>query len=119
MNNRRIQQTLRKLIAHIDHTLEYCDGLDFDGFMADRMRQEACVFNLLQIGELSRNGLEEAFIAAHPEVPWRQMYGMRNRIAHDYEGILMRIIWETISLDFGPLRDTLKTILSTLEEPLP
>ena len=64
MNNRRIQQTLLKLIAHIDHTLEYCDGLDFDGFMADRMRQEACVFNLLQIGELSRNGLDEAFIAA-------------------------------------------------------
>ena len=47
------------------------------------------------------------------------MYGMRNRIAHDYEGIRMRIIWETISQDFGPLRDTLKTILSALEEPLP
>ena len=77
------------------------------------------MFNLLQIGELSRNGLDEAFITAHPEVPWRQMYGMRNRIAHDYEGIRMRIIWETISQDFGPLRDTLKTILSALEEPLP
>ena len=66
MSNKRIAQTLKKIIAHIDHTLEYCQGLDFDGFMANRMLQEACVFNILQIGELARNGLDEAFTAAHP-----------------------------------------------------
>lgn len=56
MSNERDKQVLRKLITHIDHTLEYCEGLDFDTFMKNRMLQEACVFNVLQIGELARNG---------------------------------------------------------------
>lgn len=115
MSNNRIIQTLRKLIAHIDHTLEYCEGLDFDRFMENRMLQEACVFNILQIGELSRNGLDEAFCTAHPEIPWRQMYGLRNRIAHDYEGIRMKIVWETIEHDFPPLKTALSKILESMQ----
>ena len=49
MSNNREVQALRKLISHIDHTLEYCSGQDFDAFMNNRMLQEACVFNVLQI----------------------------------------------------------------------
>lgn len=115
MSSRRNATVLRKIIGHIEHTLEYCEGLDFDGFMGNRMLQEACVFNALQIGELARNGLDDAFTEAHPEIPWRQMYGLRNRIAHDYEGIQMRIVWETITQDFGPLRDVLRQILAELD----
>ncbi len=114
MNNKRIAQTLKKIIAHIDHTLEYSRGLDFDAFMKNRMLQEACVFNILQIGELARNGLDDAFTAAHPQIPWRQMYGLRNRIAHDYEGIRMQIVWETITQDFEPLEAALSEILKTI-----
>ncbi|MBQ8953389.1 MAG: DUF86 domain-containing protein [Clostridia bacterium] len=93
--------------------MEYCDGCDFEAFMANRMLQEACVFNILQIGELAKNGLDESFTNAHADIPWRQMYGLRNRIAHDYEGIQMRIVWETISNDFPALRRALEAILDT------
>ena len=110
MSDKRNAQALRKIIGHIEHTLEYCEGLDFDAFMGNRMLQEACVFNALQIGELARNGLDAVFTDAHPEIPWRQMYGLRNRIAHDYEGIQMKIVWETITQDFGPLLDALRAI---------
>lgn len=115
MSNRRNAQALGKIIGHIDHTLEYCAGQDFEGFMSNRMLQEACVFNVLQIGELARNGLDEEITAAHPEVPWRQMYGLRNRIVHDYEGIHMKIVWETITRDFKPLRDMLFDILNQIK----
>ena len=57
---------------------------------------------------------QEAFAALHPEVPWRQMYGLRNRIAHDYEGIRMQIVWETITQDFAPLKAMLTEILDKL-----
>ena len=115
MSGNKTVQVLRKIIAHIEHTIEYCAGQDFDSFMADRMRQEACVFNVLQIGELARNGLDESFVSSHPNIPWKQMYGLRNRIAHDYEGIQMKIIWETITKDFAPLRDALQGILETIQ----
>lgn len=115
MSNNRDRHVLRKLINHIDHTLEYCEGVDFDVFMNNRMLQEACVFNVLQIGELSHNALSVDFKDAHPDIPWRQLYGLRNRIVHDYEGVRLKIVWDTITRDFKPLRDQLWTILDTLE----
>lgn len=115
MSNNRDRHILRKLINHIDHTLEYCEGVDFDAFVNNRMLQEACVFNVLQIGEFSRNALNDDFKDAHPEIPWRQMYGLRNRIVHDYEGVRLKIVWDTITQDFKPVRDQLQTILDILE----
>ncbi len=78
MSNDKSRRILEKIVAHIDHTLEYCQGQTFASFMDNRMLQEACIFNLLQIGELSKLGLDAGFIASYPHIPWRQMYGMRN-----------------------------------------
>ena len=112
MSSEKSRQILRKIITHIDHTLEYCQGESFESFMNNRMLQEACIFNLLQIGELSKLGLDEGFTRQYPDIPWHQMYGMRNRLVHDYEGVRLRIVWETISKDFGPLKATLESILN-------
>ena len=92
MNGNKDRQVLAKIIAHIDHTLEYCAGQSFDSFMENRMLQEACIFNVLQIGELSKVGLSDAFTSQYPQIPWKQMYGMRNRLVHDYEGIRLKVI---------------------------
>ena len=80
--------------------------------MDNRMLQEACIFNLLQIGELSKLGLDAGFMTSYPHLPWRQMYGMRNRLVHDYEGIRLQIVWETISTDFPSLKASLEAILA-------
>ena len=80
--------------------------------MDNRMLQEACIFNLFQIGELSKLGLDAGFMTSYPHIPWRQMYGMRNRLVHDYEGIRLQIVWETISADFPSLKASLEAILA-------
>ena len=71
---------------------------------------EACVFNRGQLGELCRI-VDDAFAAAHPEIPWREMYGLRNRIVHDYEGVNLRLVWEIISEDIPALKDTLEKLV--------
>ena len=80
--------------------------------MNNRMLPEACISNLLQIGELSKLGLDAGFMTSYPHIPWRQMYGMRNRLVHDYEGIRLQIVWETISTDFLSLKASLEAILA-------
>ena len=112
MSSEKSRQILQKIITHIDHTLEYCQGETFESFMNNRMLQEACIFNILQIGELSKLGLDEGFTRQYPDIPCHQMYGMRNRLVHDYEGVRLRIVWETISKGFGPLKATLESILN-------
>lgn len=56
--------------------------------------------NLMIIGEASTKLLQECseFTEKYPELPWRSMKGMRNRIAHGYFVIDMEIVWETVQI---------------------
>ena len=65
---------------------------------------------LSQLGELCR-AVDDDFSQAHPEIPWKEMYGLRNRIVHDYEGVNLKLVWEIISEDIPKLRDTLCNLL--------
>ena len=74
------------------------------------MRVEATVFNLMQIGELSKSSLSEGAKSAIQTVPWHQIYGMRNRIVHGYDGVDMRIVWDTVAEDIPKLHRELTLI---------
>ena len=100
---------VEKLIAYTDKILAYCEGANYESFAADSKLVEACVFNLSQMGELA-NRIDDDFALAHAEIPWRLLYGLRNRIVHDYEGVNMQLIWEIIRDDLIPLRDALTRI---------
>lgn len=75
------------------------------------MRVEACVFNLMQIGELAKTDLSDKVKADITNIPWKQIYGMRNRIVHGCEGVEMSIVWDTISCDLSVLKDELEEYL--------
>lgn len=100
---------VEKLIAYTDKILAYCDGMDYESFSADAKLVEACVFNLSQMGGLA-NRVDDAFAAEHSEIPWRYIYGLRNRIVHDYEGVNLQLIWEIIDGDLKDLRQALSKI---------
>ena len=103
MSGNKYEQISRKIAEHVRHTLEYCNDVSHDEFMNNRMLQEACIFNVLQVGELAARAIEYGLDQEHPEIMWRQMRGMRNRIVHDYEGVRLEIVWDTINNDFPEL----------------
>lgn len=98
-----------KMIVLIKKLQRYVENTDYDSFSSNDMLVEACVFNLGQLGETA-NKIDEDFEEAHPEIPWRQIYGLRNRIIHDYEGINLNLIWEIITDDLPGLLDQLENI---------
>ena len=100
---------VQKLIVYAGKIIGYCEGVDYEQFSADSKLVEACVFNLSQMGELA-NKVDAAFADAHPEIPWRYIYGLRNRIVHDYEGVNLLLIWEIIHDDLPELREQLLRI---------
>ncbi len=104
---------VEKLIAYVEKILRYCENVPYEAFVLDSKLVEACVFNLSQMGELA-NRVDEAFATAHPEVPWRSIYGLRNRIVHDYDGVNLQLIWEIIHDDLELLRQTLLQIRSSV-----
>ena len=97
---------VQKLLAYTDKVLAYCAGLTYEQFCADSKLVEACVFNLSQMGELA-NKIAPDFAERHSDIPWRSLYGLRNRIVHDYEGVNLQLIWEIISGSLPALRNEL------------
>lgn len=98
-----------KMVHYANKICEYCKGVSYEDFRANDMLIEACVFNLGQIGELTSK-LGEGFKQENPQVAWEQIYGLRNRIVHDYEGVNLRLIWEIISDDMPELQRELSGI---------
>jgi uncharacterized protein with HEPN domain len=102
-----------KIIAHIDKISAYAGALEKNEFLADSKLVEACVFNLLQMGELAWR-LADEFRNAHPEIPWIKIRGLRHRIVHDYEGVDLEIIWDIVNIDLEPLRGQLALLHKSL-----
>lgn len=101
-----------KMIGYCEKLIRYCEGYSYESFSRDTKLVEACVFNLSQIGELC-HALDDDFAAAHPDVPWPEMYGLRNRIVHDYEGVNLTLVWEIISGDVPQLKKQLQDLMRT------
>lgn len=101
---------VKKMIAHSQKLMDYCAGYTYETFISDMRTVEACVFNLSQIGELCRI-VDDSFSREHPEIPWREIYGLRNRIVHDYDGVNLQLVWQIISEDIPSLMASLKKIL--------
>ena len=105
------RRVLQKLQVHTESILRYCQECrSLEEFESDSMRVEATVFNLMQIGELSKTSLSDAAKDSIPSIPWKQIYGLRNRIVHGYDGVDMRIVWDTVSEDIPRLQAGLADI---------
>jgi len=101
MDDKNIR-TCGKIIEYAERILSYCEGLDYDGFMAHGITVEACVFNLIQIGESVRLFNDE-FLAKHGNIPWQQIRSLRNRIVHNYDNVDTLMIWDIIKDDLPDL----------------
>jgi len=98
-----------KIISYINKINQYAASVEKSDFLADTKLVDACVFNLLQIGELA-NRFDESFRKNYENVPWHKMRGLRNRIVHDYEGVNIELVWDIIKNDLSVLQKQLEEI---------
>lgn len=107
------ESRLHDYLDHIERAASdaraFVNGLNKDEFMADRRTQQAVIMSLIIIGEAASKVMDSypEFTEAHPEVPWRSMRGMRNRIAHGYFDINLDVVWETVQTALPALRQHL------------
>ena len=82
----------------------YCCGLNYEQFLQDTKTQDAVVRNIEIMGEAAKN-LSEAFRQRHPNIPWRNIFGMRDRLIHHYFGVNWDIVWNVAQQDIPTLLD--------------
>jgi len=81
-------------------------------FKQDKRTQQAVVMSLIVLGEAATKVMDQhpEFADQHPEIPWRSMRGMRNRIAHGYFDIDLTVVWDTLQTALPALKAQLDAI---------
>ena len=79
-------------------------------FMADEMVQDAVIRQLSIIGE-AVGQLSDELREESPSVPWTDIYGMRNKLVHDYFGVDLQAVWDTVQQDLPSLLTAVNDLL--------
>lgn len=108
-------------LLYIEATLVEINQLAARGreaYASDIAVARACQYNIIRLAaDLERLG--EPWLESHPDVPWRLIKGMRNRIAHDYWTVDDDIVWAVVSQHaqdlFGALAEEINAARSVLD----
>lgn len=112
MSENRLPDYLEHMQQAAIDACTFVDGLQKEDFIADRRTQQAVIMSLIIIGEAATKIMDRhgEFVEAHPEIPWRNMRGMRNRIAHGYFEINLDVVWDTVHTALPDLLERLQAI---------
>ncbi len=103
--------------VHLGHIRDAIDDISSyaavgrDAFMAERMRQDAIIRKLEIIGEAVKQLSEETRLR-RPEIPWKQIAGMRDHLTHAYFSVDLGLVWAVVERDLDALATAVRALLS-------
>ena len=101
---------LRHIQIEIDFLIQNSAGVTLERFLDDATLQRAFVRSIEVIGEAAK-GVPEAFRSQHPQVAWRGMAGMRDRLIHGYFGVDYTLVWDVVTKRIPELHEQISSIL--------
>jgi uncharacterized protein with HEPN domain len=102
---------LLDIMLAAEDALSFIAGLDERAFLASGLHQSAVIRKFEVMGEAAGK-VSKTFCATHPEIPWKQMTGLRHRLIHDYGDVRLDIVWRVA-------RETLPGLIATLRPLIP
>jgi len=102
---------LQKMDKYIQEILQYANGLDFEDFVNDNKTVNATAFLIGQLGELSTH-ISADVKEDNPQIPWKSMKGIRNKIVHEYENVDLAVLWGTVARSLPELSALIKESLA-------
>jgi uncharacterized protein with HEPN domain len=111
MSKRRDQDYLGDICEAIQRIAAYTADLTYERFMEDPKTQDAVVRNLEVIGEATKN-LSGHLRRTCPQIPWKDLAGVRDKLIHHYFGISYEIVWKIAKEELPGLLPQIEDILT-------
>ena len=109
MSKREWKLFVEDILESIELIESYVQNMELSDFTKDRKTIDAVVRNFEIIGEASKF-IPDDIKTRYPEIDWKGIIGLRNRIAHEYFGISVSIVWDIIKKELSRLKNQMKLI---------
>ena len=101
---------LRHILDEIEYLIEVSSACEYDAFLLDETLKRAFVRSIEIIGEATKH-LSDELTQEHPEIDWRGMAGMRDRLIHAYFGVDYDLVWDVVRNKIPPLKVSVRAII--------
>ena len=108
---REYEDYLRDMVENAEKALSFVRGMNYDEFCVDDKSVYAVIRALEIIGEAARQ-IPENIRQSNPEIQWREITAMRNKLTHEYFGVNTKVIWRTVHEDLTIMLPFLKKMLN-------
>ena len=115
MKNREYGDYVEDISESINAIEEFTKGMKFEDFTKDRKTIFAVVRCIEIIGEATKN-IPKSIRSRYPEIPWKDMAGMRDKVIHEYFGVDFKVVWKTADEDVPSLKPLIQNVLKDLGE---
>jgi len=102
------------IIQAMDDSLKFVKGMKYDDFAKDRKSIYAVIRAIEIIGEAAKK-IPDEIKRDYPQIPWKEMAGMRDKLIHEYSGVDLKRVWDTVKKDIPNLKSLFEKILKQYE----
>ncbi len=106
----RDKASLLDIVNAAKRVLKFAEGLDRSALATNEEKQSAILYQVIVIGEATKR-LSSEFRTQHPEIPWKDIAGMRDILAHQYDRLNINTLWDVIKTDIPELLLLLEPLL--------
>jgi len=101
--------TVLDILTAARRAIRFAEGISQSGFLDDEKTQSAVIHQLLVLGEAVKR-LSAEFRSAHPQLPWKTMAGMRDKLVHEYDDVDLEEVWHMLHGDVPRVISALEQI---------